>query len=362
MRVAILWTHLSGYLNACLRELARIEDVELFVAHFSPSEEAPFDENLFSWLANRYSYETSPDRETLFKKVSEFQPDVLYVCSWHIPEYRYIARKFSGKVFRCFFMDNPWRSTFKQWIGVLTSKWYLHPLFDAVLLPGERQVVFAKKLGFKESQILRGMYSCDHPRFAAIFDNRIRDHSLLPNAFIYIGRFSEEKGLDVLARAYTIYRSKTSDPWPLQCYGAGRLRNFLEGLQGVEVCGFVQPDQLPEKLSSVSCLLMPSTFEPWGVAIHEATAAGLAVICTSSCGASVHLVQDGYNGFIVEPGNAVDLAQAMLRYSSHSSEQREQMSLNSHSISMLFTPQGWAFQFKSRLQEFLNDSYKLSSS
>ena len=42
--------HLSGYLNACLKELASREGVELFVCHQVPDEAATFNSDPFSWI------------------------------------------------------------------------------------------------------------------------------------------------------------------------------------------------------------------------------------------------------------------------------------------------------------------------
>ncbi len=53
MRIAILWTGLSGYLNACMKELASRDGVELFVSHQAPVQQAPFDETQFAWIRNR---------------------------------------------------------------------------------------------------------------------------------------------------------------------------------------------------------------------------------------------------------------------------------------------------------------------
>jgi hypothetical protein len=49
MRIAVLWLNLTGYLNACLRELNRMPGVEL-VAHQSTRGEAPFAEEQFRWM------------------------------------------------------------------------------------------------------------------------------------------------------------------------------------------------------------------------------------------------------------------------------------------------------------------------
>jgi glycosyltransferase involved in cell wall biosynthesis len=316
-------------------------------------EEAPYDNAQFAWLKERHEYDRCADKQELLQRLKDFEPDVIYVCSWHIPEYRFILKKYSGKALRILFMDNPWKGTGRQWMGVLGSRWYVRPLYEAVFVPGERQVAFAKKLGFPEERILRGSLSCDHGKFAVVHRTRLRDGAQLPKAFIYVGRFSTEKGVEVLAEAYSTYRLRTSDPWPLLCYGAGKLGDDLKRVEGVHVCGFLQPDELPSAFALASCLVLPSLLEPWGIVIHEASAAGLSVICSSACGASVHLVQDGYSGYVVAAGDSDHLAAAMLRYTALSEGTRKVMSDNSYNLSLQFTPARWATYFFEGVREMM---------
>jgi glycosyltransferase involved in cell wall biosynthesis len=353
MRIAVLWAGLSGYLNACLRELAALHGVELFLAHFVKSKEAPYEDKIFNWVNNRYeiSYEDKKKiKGELLKRLMAFGPDAILVSSWHIQAYRYVLRKLAGGPVRILCMDNPWRGTIKQYLGVINSSWYLLPLYDAVFVPGERQAVFAKKLSFKEANILYGLLSCDHSSFASVYLNRL-ETKVLPRVFIYVGRFSREKGVGVLAQAYREYRDRVRDPWPLICCGAGELETALSTLEGVEFKRFVQPDDLPAQFAAASCLILSSTFEPWGLVIHEAGAAGLAIICSSICGAAVHLVQDGYNGFLVEAGNVTDLARAMKRYTHLSEARRQEMARNSHNLSQQFTPRRWAVTLCEKVNE-----------
>jgi glycogen synthase len=76
--------------------------------------------------------------------------------------------------------------------------------------------------------------------------------------------------------------------------------------------------------------------------IHEATAAGLLILASENVGASVHLVQNAYNGYLFEGGNASELATLMARITSLSNAQRYVMSVASHSLSLQFTPRRWA--------------------
>lgn len=49
-------------------------------------------------------------------------------------------------------------------------------------------------------------------------------------------------------------------------------------------------------------LILASNEEPWGLVINEAMAAGLPIISSDECGASLDLVQDYRNGFVIPAG------------------------------------------------------------
>lgn len=352
MRIAILWTGLSGYVNACLKALAGTEEVELFVANSRVLKEAPFDEAIFNWIENRYQWKNEVDADELIPLLERFQPDVIVCANWHSKGYRKTLKYFKGRSVRIFTSDRPWLGTPRQWMGVMTSRLYLHPICEAIFVAGERQAIFARKMGFKQKNILPGLLSCDHEKFSAIY--REREKSLSePRTFVYVGRFAAEKGLDVLVKAYELYRSMSFDPWPLKCYGAGPLSGLLEGVNGIERKGFCQPDELPNQFIEANCLILPSTYDGWAIVVHEAAAAGMGLIVSDAVGASVHLVQEGYNGYIVETGDAYELAQAMLRYASLSQNERKEMGANSYRMSLQFTPEQWANILTSKSKKML---------
>jgi glycosyltransferase involved in cell wall biosynthesis len=306
LRVAVLYAQLSGYMNACLKALADMERVELFVANMRVSNDAPFEESIFSWIKDRYQWEKDVDEDELISRLERFRPDLILASNWHNSGYRKALKSFGGRAIRIYGMDNQWLGRPKQWLGVFTSRIYLHPICDAVFVAGERQAAFAHKLGFSQGRILRGLYSCDHEKFAKIYFERKNSLSE-PHSFVFVGRFSPEKGVDILVDAYRRYREKASNPWPLKCYGSGPLQHLIHGVEGIEIKGFCQPDDLPKELSMASCLLLPSTFEPWALVVHEAVTAGMPVIVSDAVGASVHLVQNDYNGYIVEASNVDEL-------------------------------------------------------
>jgi glycosyltransferase involved in cell wall biosynthesis len=329
-------------MNACLKELGSREGVELFVAHQLPHVEAPFEEAHFAWIRDRMTWRSQPNFAQLKPKLEEFVPEIMVVPSWHVKTYRRAARDFAGRCRRVMVMDNPWRGSLKQRLGTLVAPFYVKPLTDLVWLPGERQATFARRLGFSQSTILRGSFTCDHPSFTAIHESRIAQGLAIPRRFAFVGRMVQSKCVDRLVEAYRIYRKECADPWPLVCCGSGPLRSRLEGGEGIRLSGFVQPDKMPEVLGSVGCLILPSKFEPWALVVHEAAAAGRLILASENVGSVTHLVQPGYNGFIFSPNDARSLARLMSHVSSMSDARLDQMSRASHLLSYQFSPKRWA--------------------
>jgi glycosyltransferase involved in cell wall biosynthesis len=325
-----------------MRELARREGVELFVAHQAPVQDAPFEEGQFSWIEDRLQWRSVRDLSALGMRLDGFEPDILLFVGWAVPEYRRVARAAAGRCFRIMTMDNCWLATVRQRVATWIAPFYVQPLADAVWLPGERQAIFARKLGFAEHQIHRGLYSCDQSHLAAVHSSRISESRPVPRSFLFIGRFVPDKGIDVLVQAYQGYRTASEDPWPLVCCGTGPLRDLLKDKPGIHVEGFVQPELLGKVLGTAGCLVLPSRFEAWGVVVHEAASAGLPILASNDVGASVHLVQDGYNGYVFDSKDIDALASLMVRFSALSNARLDAMSRASYLLSQQYSPSHWA--------------------
>jgi glycosyltransferase involved in cell wall biosynthesis len=77
--------------------------------------------------------------------------------------------------------------------------------------------------------------------------------------------------------------------------------------------GFLEdPADLAAVYHSADILAVPSNYEPWGVVVTEAAAAGLAVVASSVVGAAADVVEDGVNGRIFRQGDAAHLAECLL--------------------------------------------------
>lgn len=347
-RVVVLWTVLTGYVRAELAALAD-QGAELLVFHSTPGADAAFEPDERGRQLRCQAWSGAPNEVEVEDMVAAFEPDVLMVISWHIGAYRRIARRWRGRALRVLVMDNQWWGTAKQWGGVAISPWVIRPAYDCALVAGERQADFARRLGFSSEQLVWGMNTCDYPRFSQVAIDRKGEDA--PEAFLYVGRLAPEKAIDVLAAGYRRYRDRVAAPWPLLIAGSGPEDQHLQGVEGVEMLGSVRPDAMPEVFARAGCLLLPSRFEQWGVAIHEATAAGLPVVCTWVCGASTRLVLDGYNGVVMSPDDPGALAVGLDRIASASAAERRAMGEASSLLARQYSPERWASNLLQRIPD-----------
>jgi glycosyltransferase involved in cell wall biosynthesis len=135
--------------------------------------------------------------------------------------------------------------------------------------------------------------------------------------YVYIGRFSEEKGLFDLLEAIKQVRARLPDA-TLCLVGGGPLQAALVeridalGLNStVKLAGALSLDQIGPILMDSTALVLPSHREPWGLVVNEALSYGCPVVVSSVCGCVPELVKEGITGYCFEAGNVDALIRAM---------------------------------------------------
>lgn len=338
LRLAVLHSRLSPHMAACFRKLCTSYDVELLVVRIPPAKNAPFDDRHFNWIDELHDRGSLSVAE-MTRMLDSFSPDAVFISGWFDRGYLAVARAMRKQdVFVVSGLDKQWTGSWRQQGARLIAPWYLHTAIDVFWVAGERQRQFARRLGYSDQHCWEGVYACDWAQFAA---SRRKSRSL-PRAFLFVGKYAHEKGLDLLVNAYAMYRERVRDPWPLLCAGSGEQDALLEGQSGIKNRGFVQPDDLPSLMAEAGAFVLPSRQEPWGVVVEEAAAAGLPLICSEACGAAVHLLQDRHNGYRVQSENVDHLARALTAMSRTSGEDRARMGAYSHELSKQYTPTRWA--------------------
>jgi len=132
--------------------------------------------------------------------------------------------------------------------------------------------------------------------------------------FVYIGRVCEAKGMHVLAKAAKGLPKKAI----IDVYGpwADDLeRDVFDGCPKITYCGVLKPEEVIPTMQKYDASLLPTHFHQEGYpgAIVESYFAGLPVIATRWL--AIPEIVDESVGILVEPKNADDFLQAMLRLS-----------------------------------------------
>ena len=139
------------------------------------------------------------------------------------------------------------------------------------------------------------------------------------NYAVFVGRLSEEKGIDTLLAAW----QRLSTPLPLKIIGQGpledKVRQFAAAHPLVEAVGRLPLDQVLSIVGEAKFLVMPSIwYETFGRTIVEAFAKGTPVIA-SDLGAMAELVEHEVTGLRFKPGDPIELASCMERLMSDES-------------------------------------------
>lgn len=353
VRVLFCWTRISGYMAACWRALGQRDDVDVHVLAFAPEVDAPspFTPDIMAEVpAHLLDADAREDSHAIAATVREHAPDVLVVPGWaHRPYRKVIAQARHGAACVVLAMDTPWRDDWRQ----RAARWRLRRFLrriDRVVVPGERGWQYARRLGFDDGQIHRGLYGVDVHALEPAYASRTRRADGWPRRFVFLGRYAQVKGLDVLLEAYGRYRERHDSPFELTCCGTGPLAGRVRAAAGVTDRGFVQPGDLPTVLAEHGALVLPSRYDPWPLALVEGCAAGLPVVCTSACGSAVEVVRDEANGWIVPPDDVEALAAALGRaHAQH--ETLPTMGRCSQSLAAPFGSELWATHWARMLDE-----------
>jgi glycosyltransferase involved in cell wall biosynthesis len=141
------------------------------------------------------------------------------------------------------------------------------------------------------------------------------------------GRLTGMKGMDTLVRAFAELAEEFPD-WRVKIFGRGPDKDKLKALTAdlgltdrIDLPGPVTP--LDAEWQKASIAAIPSRFEPFGLVIVEAMAAGLPVVCSAVKHGPLEIIQDGENGLLVTASKPAELAAALRRLMTDASLRRK---------------------------------------
>ena len=143
----------------------------------------------------------------------------------------------------------------------------------------------------------------------------------------FVGRLSEQKGLDVLMDAWDLLAEKSDPDFDLAIAGKGELGDWLTDRiekspqnQAIHRLGLVSEGEKRWLLENSTGIVIPSRFEGLPTVMLEAMYANAPVIMADVNDLG-RLVTEPNAGFSVEAGNSIQLASAMTQLISSSDEE-----------------------------------------
>jgi glycosyltransferase involved in cell wall biosynthesis len=344
MKILYLYSELMGYQIPIFKEYVIKYNAEVHVLHWDHKKLTPYKPPVYN---NIYYYNRS---SFTLKKLKEFvlnlNPDIVYISGWMDKGYLAAVRPLRKNGIPVITgMDDIWWKTIRQRVASILFPPFRKVFFSHAWVAGPYQFEFAKRLGFKNTEIIHNCLSGDIEIFNKAYIQSIgKKKKIYPHRLLYAGRLETTKGINILIQAWDALKEKRKD-WELCIIGNGSLYDFIASHNDIVVFNFMQPEVLVKEIENSGCYILPSIFEPWALVLHEFSAAGLPIICSDVCGAAPVFVIPGYNGFTFKAGDVFDLEQKMLRIINSSDDELIHMAENSHNSGQKITPEIAAASF-----------------
>jgi starch synthase len=172
---------------------------------------------------------------------------------------------------------------------------------------------FVKDFGIPPSRVVNVGAGVNLDRIPALLNDKNYDTKQI----LFIGVEFERKGGWNVLKAFKILREKHKNA-KLHIVGPRALMLPVELSRGVEYHGYLQKadpshmKKMNQLFRRASLFVMPSVYEPFGVAPLEAMVNQIPVVVTNRW-ALREIVRPGFNGALVEPNNVDDLYETMAR-------------------------------------------------
>ena len=355
MTILFLYTRLADYFLESAKNLFLDNEHIKLIFIIKPSDKnAPyiFDEETKN--LEIISVDKFKSKQDLFKFSRALKADIVYCSGWGDGVFRMVVKSYkSGGTPVVLGLDNLWKDSMLQKlkIGLLSKQ--IRKLFSHIWIPGFEQYFFARKLGFESNRILSSLYVGNLNKYLVVEDDINRKLEFYPKKIIYFGRLVEYKFVHGLISAFNNIELSSRKGWTLQIIGRGNLKDRLivDAKEGIEFMDFMQPAQLASLVKSSGAYCLPSHLEHWGVAMHEAAAAGLPIISSNKVGASSSFCINGYNGFIFKSKNLNDLESQLRKLFCLDDQTLVEMGNRSRKLALKFDHETWKANLLSVLNE-----------
>lgn len=212
------------------------------------------------------------------------------------------------------------QACWKKWTKALIYP-RLFALADVLLPGGTRQKTYFQHYGADDGKIRIAQMTVDVVRITKSASATREQKTLIREelgitagdvVFIYVGRLEPYKGILLLLKTF-LQLSEANVR--LLIVGEGSCRVAVKDAASIDkrivYVGRRDFTGVIEAFAIADVAVVPSLFEPWGLVVNEAMAAGLPVIASDRVGAVDDLVVDGITGKVFTAGHIPELLVAL---------------------------------------------------
>ena len=227
-----------------------------------------------------------------------------------------------------FYKGAPWLN----WLVYFPVEWLLSPLTDVLITINREDYERAKRLLRAKKVVYIPGVGIDVSRFRGNGEQGValrRELGIPDGAAVLLSVGDLNKNKNHRAVLEALARMENRNLHYVVC-GRGPLKEELEAFarekglaDRVRFMGY--RDDIPAFYAMADVFVFPSFREGLSVSVMEAMASGLPIVCSRIRG-NTDMVEDGVNGYLMEPGNPDSIAGALRRLENR--EKREEISRN----------------------------------
>lgn len=306
MRCVVVTNVPTPYRAPAWELLGAMPGVELHLvycagAHIDPAQRAQSEKHATHFLAGRYE---AMDKRffhadaSVWQLLTALRPDVV-ITSGFIPTFLYaFAWAVAHRVPHVPMTDGTdeserelsWKHRLVRRVVFACSSAFIGAC------EGSRRLYLS--YGVRPERIHLAPLCTDNARFAAPREERVYD-------LIFCSRFVPHKNplyaIEVAHRVAERLGRRVS----LRFVGQGTLEGALReraaqvaGTVDVSFAGYLSQSELPLEYARSRVFLFPTAFDPWGVVVNEACAAGVPCVVSPHTGVAGELIRDGVAGYV----------------------------------------------------------------
>ena len=349
-RILLVWDRLGDYHRARAEALRSVQDkYEVLTADLGSADQ------LYQWDSSETSTHYSLSKKRVeegdyFKRVTRFLALLLFkrvkiVGLAGYGRLTYITFIFLAKLF-----GKKVIVFAESWYGRRDSKNRMKANFirifvDGLFVSGKRaEGFFRKTLGLRKKRLKTGYSVVDNEHFKArnTVTRKLEEYPHI----LCVARFSREKNHERMIDAFL--RSEAAKVYQLKLVGAGPLHTMLQKRfsQRTEIifASWTSYEDLPNLYRQSAALILPSSFEPWGLVINEAMSAGLPLLVAKQVGCLPELATEE-NSFVFDAYRTQEIRQAFDNFNALDYRERAKMGKVSIELIKSLDTISWAKTF-----------------